>query len=204
MTFQSGKDILSVSGSQKSKYFLNHSEMIYEGLSKQITSLSSSNVLGMKEVQMLMVGGICSIFVFEVFFQQMFHIRDHSVRKNIYDGVYFRKAKNLHCIECSSSIYGLHHRKVLEQVPKSCCLGKKNKNRTIFTHHQHLYFLHSWYVGRTKTSYLLRQSFVNHPTMVEKIFKFLASRHRQNVFPRLKGHNQNYVSWRTICDMLKS
>ena len=40
--------------------------------------------------------------------------------------------------------------------------------------------------------------------MVEKIFRFLASRHRQNVFPRLKGHNQNYVSWRDICNMLKN
>ena len=79
----------------------------------------------------------------------------------------------------------------------------KNRNRTNFTHHQHLYYLHSYYAGRT-SSCLLRQSLVNHPTMVENILKFLASRHRQNVFVRLKGHNQNYISWRGISNMLKS
>ena len=73
---------------------------------------------------MLMVGAICSIFVFEVLFYQMFHIREHSVRKNIYDGVYFRKVKNMHCTECNFAIYGLHDRKSLEQVPKICCLEK--------------------------------------------------------------------------------
>ena len=78
----------------------------------------------MKEVQMLMVGGICSIFVFEVVFQQIFHIRKHSVRKNIYDGVYFRKVTNLRCTECNSAIYGLQHRKFLEQVPIICFLEK--------------------------------------------------------------------------------
>ena len=54
----------------------------------------------------------------------MFQIREHSVQKNIYDAVYFRKVKNLHCTECNSAIYGLHHRKILKQVPKICCLEK--------------------------------------------------------------------------------
>ena len=64
----------------------------------------------------------------------MFHIREHSVRKNIYDGVYFRKVENLHCTKCNSTIYGLHHRKFLEQVPKICCLEKN-----IFTKKSILY-----------------------------------------------------------------
>ena len=38
-----------------------------------------------------MVGGIC----FEVFFWQMLHIREHSLQKNIYDGVYFKKVNTL-------------------------------------------------------------------------------------------------------------
>ena len=46
------------------------------------------------------------------------------MRKNIYDGVYFRKVKNLHCTECNSAIYGLHHIKCLEHVPKISCLEK--------------------------------------------------------------------------------
>ena len=46
------------------------------------------------------------------------------MQKNIYDGVYFRKVKNLHCTECNSAICGFHHRKYLEQVPKICCLEK--------------------------------------------------------------------------------
>ena len=54
----------------------------------------------------------------------MFHIREHSVQKSIYDGVYFRKVKNLPCRECNSTIYGLLHRKILEQIPKICCLEK--------------------------------------------------------------------------------
>ena len=44
--------------------------------------------------------------------------------KNIYDGVYFRKVTNQHCTECNSAIYGLHHRKCLKQVLKTCCLEK--------------------------------------------------------------------------------
>ena len=64
----------------------------------------------------------------------MFHIREHSVRKNIYDGVYFRKIKNLHCTECNTAICRLHHRKFLEQVPKICCLEKN-----IFTKKSILY-----------------------------------------------------------------
>ena len=46
------------------------------------------------------------------------------MRKSIYDGVYFRKVKNLHYTECNSAIYGLYHGKLLEQVPKICCLEK--------------------------------------------------------------------------------
>ena len=73
---------------------------------------------------MLMVGGICFIFVFEILFLQMFRIREHSVRKNICDAVYFRKVKNLHCTQCNSAIYGLQHRKFLKQGLKICCLEK--------------------------------------------------------------------------------
>ena len=80
----------------------------------------------------------------------------------------------------------------------------KNVNKTNSTHHQHLYFRHSQHVGRTQTSCLLRQSLVNYPTIVEKVLKFLAFRQRQNIFPRLKGHNQNCISWRDIFNMLKS
>ena len=50
---------------------------------------------------------------------------------------------------------------------------------------------------------MLRQSLVNHPAVAEKILKFLASRRGQNVFPRLKGHNQNSISWRDVFNMLK-
>ena len=46
------------------------------------------------------------------------------MRKNIYDGVYFRNVKNLYCAECNSAIYRLHHRKFLEQIPKIRCLDK--------------------------------------------------------------------------------
>ena len=80
----------------------------------------------------------------------------------------------------------------------------KNVNKTNSTHHQHLYFRHSQHVGRTQTSCLLRQFLVNYPTIVEKVLKFLAFRQRQNIFPRLKGHNQNCISWRDIFNMLKS
>ena len=48
----------------------------------------------------------------------MFHIREHSEQKNIYDGVYFRKVKNLYCTECNSAIYGLYHKKAFEQLHK--------------------------------------------------------------------------------------
>ena len=80
----------------------------------------------------------------------------------------------------------------------------KNVNKTNSIHHQHLYFRHSQHVGRTQTSCLLRQFLVNYPTIVEKVLKFLAFRQRQNIFPRLKGHNQNCISWRDIFNMLKS
>ena len=40
--------------------------------------------------------------------------------------------------------------------------------------------------------------------MVGKIVKFLASRHQQNTSTRLKSHNQDYISWRGIFNMLKS
>ena len=40
--------------------------------------------------------------------------------------------------------------------------------------------------------------------MAEKVLKFLASRRGQNVFPRLKGHNQNCISWRDVFNMLKN
>ena len=94
-------------------------------MSKQITSLSSYNILGMKEVQMLMVGGEFVLFSFLRFScRQMFHIRGHSVRRNIYDEIYFRKVKNMYCTDCNSAIYGLYHRKCLKQVPKICCLEK--------------------------------------------------------------------------------
>ena len=43
-------------------------------------------------------------------------------------------------------------------------------------------------VGRIETSCLLRKSIVNHPFMVRKILKFIASRHVKNVFPRLKSY----------------
>ena len=46
------------------------------------------------------------------------------MRQNIHDGVHFRKVRSLHCTECNSAIYGLHHIKYLEQVPKICCLEK--------------------------------------------------------------------------------
>ena len=32
--------------------------------------------------------------------------------------------------------------------------------------------------------------------MVEKILKFIASRHQKNVFLKLKSYNQDYISWR--------
>ena len=70
---------------------------------------------------MLMVGGICFIVVFEILFLQMFRIREHSVRKNVYDGVYFRKVKNLHCTQCNSAIYGLHHRKKFAVLKRMSC-----------------------------------------------------------------------------------
>ena len=64
----------------------------------------------------------------------MFHIREHSVRKNFYDGVYFRNIKNLYCTDCNSAIYGLHHRKLLEQARKMCCLQKNilTKNSMVY------------------------------------------------------------------------
>ena len=40
--------------------------------------------------------------------------------------------------------------------------------------------------------------------MFEKILKFLASRQGQNVFPRLQDHNQSFISWRDIFNILKS
>ena len=40
--------------------------------------------------------------------------------------------------------------------------------------------------------------------MVEKILKFRPSRQMQKTFSRLKGHNQNRISWRDIFNMLKS
>ena len=73
--------------------------MINEGLSKQTTSLSSSNILGMSDVYMLMVVGIFSIPIFEVLFYQMFHIMENTVRINIDDGIYSSKVKSLHCTE---------------------------------------------------------------------------------------------------------
>ena len=39
--------------------------------------------------------------------------------------------------------------------------------------------------------------------MAENIFKFLAFRHQQNVFPRLKSQNQDYISWRGTFNMLE-
>ena len=58
---------------------------------------------------MLMVDGICFISTFEVFFQQMLHIKEHSLQKDIYDGFYFKKFKKLDCTDCNSAIYGLDH-----------------------------------------------------------------------------------------------
>ena len=46
-----------------------------------------------------MMDEICFISIFEVFFWQMLHIREHSLQKNIYDGVYFRKVKKFDCTD---------------------------------------------------------------------------------------------------------
>ena len=50
----------------------------------------------------------------------------------------------------------------------------------------------------------LENLLVDHSTMVEKILKFQASRHQQNVCPRLKALNQVYISWRGTFNKLKS
>ena len=39
--------------------------------------------------------------------------------------------------------------------------------------------------------------------MVEEILKFLAPNYQQNDFPRLKGYNQDYISWRGIINKLE-
>lgn len=44
----------------------------------------------------------------------------------------------------------------------------------------------SIYVGRIKTSCLLRKLLKNHPHMAQKILKFITFRHQQNALSRLK------------------
>ena len=71
-----------------------------------------------------MVGTICSIFVFEDLFYQMFHIREQSMRKNIYDGVIYDTLEKLKACIVQSAILLFHHRNFLKQVPKICCVEK--------------------------------------------------------------------------------
>ena len=40
-------------------------------------------------------------------------------QENVYDGVYFSNAANLHCTDCNSTIKDLHRRFFLEYAPNA-------------------------------------------------------------------------------------
>ena len=79
-----------------------------------------------------MADGICFISIFEVFFWQMLHIREYSLQKNIYDGVYFRKLKNL--IAQMQFCY-LWTSLQMEHVPKTSCLEKHILTKMSMVYH---------------------------------------------------------------------
>ena len=74
---------------------------------------------------------------FEFLLQHMFYIQDHSVQKNICDGVYFSKVTSLSFTVCNSTIQRLYHIYFLEHVPEINCL-KKNILRKKSIVYQHL------------------------------------------------------------------
>ena len=50
---------------------------------------------------------------------------------NFYDGVSFSKVKNLQCSGCNFSIKRTHRRFLLEYVPKTSCLKRNKKSKSL-------------------------------------------------------------------------
>ena len=52
-------------------------------------------------------------------------------QENFYDGVSFSKNTNLQCSDCNLAIKRTHHRFFLEYPPKSSCLKKIKKRKSL-------------------------------------------------------------------------
>ena len=52
-------------------------------------------------------------------------------QENFYDEVSFSKVTNLQCLDCNFSIKRTHHRFFLEYVPKTSCLKRNEKTKSL-------------------------------------------------------------------------
>ena len=52
-------------------------------------------------------------------------------QENFYDGVSFSKVTNLQCLDCNFSVKRTHHRFFLEYVPKTSCLKRNKKTKSL-------------------------------------------------------------------------
>ena len=55
-----------------------------------------------------------------------------SSQENVYDGVSFSKVASLQCSDCNLALKRTHHRFFLKYVPKTSCLKKNKKIKSIF------------------------------------------------------------------------
>ena len=52
-------------------------------------------------------------------------------QENFYDGVSFSKVTNLQCSDCNFAIKRTHHRFFLQYLPKTSCLKKNEKRKSL-------------------------------------------------------------------------